>query len=122
MAVLQEAHQQIGPLEHQGAGLQVAAPHLAITVGKAQVQVNPVGRHGALQGDDFQIPLEDGGPGAAGALEGGPGEVPTTPSTNPAAPCSIASCSRLQRRSLPGPSFSGRGRMGGLSRGVGARL
>ena len=54
----------------------MAAPHLAIAIGKAQVQVDPVGRHGALQGDDLQIPLKDGGPGAAGALEGGPGEVP----------------------------------------------
>ena len=74
-ARFKQPHQQIGPLLHQSAGLQVAAPHLAGPIGEAQVQVHPLGRDCALQGDDFQVTLQDRGSGLARTLKGGLGEV-----------------------------------------------
>ena len=72
---LQQPHQQIGPLLHQGAGLQVAAPNLAGSIGEAQVQVHSLGRDRALQGDDLQVALQDCGTGLARTLKGCLGEV-----------------------------------------------
>ena len=72
---LTPAHQHIGSLEHQGAGFQVPAPHVAGPIGEAQVQVHPCGAHRAVEGDDFQIPLHHRGFRWPRALKSGPGQV-----------------------------------------------
>ena len=53
----------------------MAAPHLAGPIGEAQVQVHPLGRNCALQGDDLQVTLQDRGCCLARTLKRCLGEV-----------------------------------------------
>ena len=53
----QTAHpqQQLSTLQHNRAGLQVAAPDLTGSVGKAEMEMDGFRGKGAVQGDDLQL-------------------------------------------------------------------
>ena len=75
MGLLENAHQQVDTLLHQGAGFEMAPPHLAGAVGEAEMQMHAFGAEGAVQGDHFQIALQHRGLRLAWALKGRTAEV-----------------------------------------------
>ena len=72
---LEHTEQQISPFLNDGSWLEMTTPDLAGSIGEAEVQMNTVWRNGAIQGDHFEITLQNRRFSLPRALEGCTGEV-----------------------------------------------
>ena len=73
--LIQYTHQQVNAFLHQRSRLKVAPPHLAGTIGEAQVEVHSLRRDRAIQGDHLKVSLQDCGLRLPRALEGRAAEI-----------------------------------------------
>ena len=76
VALLQNTNEEIHSFLNDGAGFQVASPNLTGPIRQAQVKMTALRREGSIEGDDFEVSLQHGGVGLAGALKRRLGEVP----------------------------------------------
>ena len=106
--LIQHPDKHINAFLNQCPRLEMTAPHLAGSIGKAEMKVHALRSDGAIQGDHFEIALQHGGLRLAGALESCAAEVADHPqhksldSLRPGellkAGAQIAAGSKLQRQ------------------------
>lgn len=74
--LIEHPKQQLHPLEHESASLQMPTPDLTGAIREAEMQMGTLGRHCAIEGDDLEISLKHGGVRATRALKSSPAQVP----------------------------------------------